>query len=31
MADLIAYLLQARGSAPRPAAAKRSEPKGNLR
>ena len=31
MADLIAYLLQARGGAPRPAAAKGPEPKGNLR
>ena len=31
MADLIAYLLQARGPAPRPAAAKGPEPKGNLR
>jgi mono/diheme cytochrome c family protein len=31
MADLIAYLLQARGPAPRPAAAKDSEPKGNRR
>jgi hypothetical protein len=31
MADLIAYLLQARGRAPRPAAAKGSEPKGSLR
>jgi len=31
MADLIAYLLQARGQAPRPAAAKGSEPKGNRR
>lgn len=31
MADLIAYLLQARGGAPRPAAAKRSEPKSNRR
>lgn len=31
MADLIAYLLQARGSAPRPAAAKGPEPKGNRR
>jgi mono/diheme cytochrome c family protein len=31
MADLIAYLLQARGRAPRPAAAKGPEPKGNLR
>jgi hypothetical protein len=31
MADLIAYLLQARGGAPRPAAAKGSEPKANRR
>jgi mono/diheme cytochrome c family protein len=31
MADLIAYLLQARGGAPRPAAAKGPEPKGNRR
>ena len=31
MADLIAYLLQARGGAPRPAAAKGSEPKTNRR
>jgi mono/diheme cytochrome c family protein len=31
MADLIAYLLQARGGAPRPAAVKRSEPKSNRR
>ena len=31
MADLIAYLLQARGSAPRPAAAKGPEPKGDRR
>jgi len=31
MADLIAYLLQARGGAPRPAAGKGPEPKGNLR
>jgi hypothetical protein len=31
MADLIAYLLQARGGAPRPDAAKGSEPKGNRR
>ncbi len=31
MADLIAYLLQARGGAPLPAGAKGSEPKGNRR
>lgn len=31
MADLIAYLLQARGGVPQPAAAKGSEPKGNRR
>ena len=31
MADLIAYLLQARGGAPRPAAAKGPEPKGSRR
>ncbi len=31
MADLIASLLQARGGAPRPAAAKGLEPKGKLR